>query len=451
MKTTTRITDWTILREFPAAKAVVCLILVSLTSFVGKAQTYSILHNFGGTTNADGAKPRSGLIMSGDILYGTTQSGGYSNRGTVYSIRSDGSGHRVLKHFSGSDGAYPEAGLVLNGATLYGTTRAGGGGTVFRISADGSGFTVLRIFDEAQDGCLLSGPVLLSGTTLYGTASVGGEFRNGTVFKMSIDGTDFTVLKHFTGGSDGKGPMGKLALSGSALYGITWGGGKGGLGTVFKLSTNGSDFQVIKYFGPPDEGADPEWGLEVSGTTLYGATYGAPGLYYRGTVFKMNTDGSDFAVLAFCDWAKSLVLSGDTLYGSGGGVYPAIFKIDLKGGGFTALKQQFNGYDGGGDCKGLLLSESVLYGTTVLGGEHGNGVIFSLSLAPHLVNPASVGTNFTFSFQSEAGENYTVEYSDDLSAANWLFHHNVTGDGGLISCRIPRTNDAPSFFRLRLP
>ncbi|MCW5553324.1 MAG: hypothetical protein KIS67_14335 [Verrucomicrobiae bacterium] len=424
---------------------------MSLTSFVVKAQTYSILHNFGGMTNADGANPMGGLIKSGNILYGTTQSGGYSNRGTVYSIRSDGSGHQVLKHFAGSDGAYPEAGLVMAGATLYGTTYAGGGGTVFRIAADGTDFTVLRIFDEVQDGCLLSGPVLLSGTTLYGTASAGGEFRNGTVFKMSVDGSDFTVLKHFSGGSDGKGPMGKLALSGAALYGVTCCDGNGSVGTLFKLSTNGSDFQVIKHFGPPDEGAVPWWGLVASGTTLYGTTYGAPDLWYRGTVFKMNTDGSDFALLAFCDWAKSLVLSGDTLYGSGAGNYPVIFKIDLKGGGFTALKQQFNGYDGSGDCRGLLLSESVLYGTTVLGGEHGNGVIFSLSLAPHLVNPACNSTNFTFSFQSETGESYTVEYSDDLSAASWLFHHTVTGDGSLVSCCIPMTNNAPRFFRLRLP
>lgn len=450
MKTTNRITNWPRLRRFPITKAVAFLILVSLTSLVGEAQPYSILHSFGGTTNADGANPM-GLIMFGDILYGTTQSGGHSNRGTVYSIRTDGSGYQVLKHFVGSDGAYPEAGLVLTGATLYGTTRAGGGGTVFRISTNGSDFTVLRIFDEAQDGCLLNGPVLLSGTTLYGTASAGGEFRNGTVFKMSADGSDFTVLKHFTGGADGKGPMGKLALSGSELYGITVGGGTGGLGTVFKLSTDGSDFQVIKHFGPPDEGAVPKWGLVASGTTLYGTTYGAPDLWYRGTVFKMSTDGSDFAVLAFCDWAKSLVLSGDTLYGSGAGIYPVIFKIDLKVGSFTPLKQQFNGYDGSGDCRELLLAERVLYGTTVLGGEHGNGVIFGLSLAPHLVNPACVGTNFAFSFQSEAGESYTVEYSDDLSVGSWRLHHNVTGDGSLASCCIPRTNDAPRFFRLRLP
>jgi uncharacterized repeat protein (TIGR03803 family) len=48
-----------------------------------------------------------------------------------------------------NDGAHPCAGLVLSGDTLYGTTAGGadgfwGCGTVFKVNIDGTGFTVLH-------------------------------------------------------------------------------------------------------------------------------------------------------------------------------------------------------------------------------------------------------------------------------------------------------------------
>lgn len=54
------------------------------------------------------------------------------------------------------------------------------------------------------------------------------------MFKVNTDGTDYTVLKHFTGG-DGQNPTAGLTLSGRVLYGTASQGGELGLGTVFKL------------------------------------------------------------------------------------------------------------------------------------------------------------------------------------------------------------------------
>jgi uncharacterized repeat protein (TIGR03803 family) len=88
-------------------------------------------------TNSDGANPIAGLLLSGDTLYGTANSGGSSGLGTIFALRTDGTGFTTLHTFERSDGANPHAELRLSGDTLYGTTGSGGtadSGTVFSIS-----------------------------------------------------------------------------------------------------------------------------------------------------------------------------------------------------------------------------------------------------------------------------------------------------------------------------
>jgi uncharacterized repeat protein (TIGR01451 family) len=68
-----------------------------------------------------------------------------------------------------------------------------------------------------------------------------------------------------------------------------------------------------------------------------------------------------------------------------------------------------------------------------------------------LLSPGWAGTDFTFSFQSQSGQSYTVEYNDDLRTTNWLFHHSLLGDGSLLPCLVPMTNGTHRFFRVRMP
>src|SRR5512135_983633 len=80
------------------------------------AQSFKTLHSF--TGSPDGATPGL-LVLSGSTLYGTTSSGGISNRGTIFKINTDGTGYSILKDFLGPEGKSPR-GLWLNGDTLYG-------------------------------------------------------------------------------------------------------------------------------------------------------------------------------------------------------------------------------------------------------------------------------------------------------------------------------------------
>src|SRR5207249_12338646 len=126
-------------------------------------------------------------------------------------------------HFGNRDWAYPNAGLVLSGNTLYGTATYGGSsgqGTVFALNTSGIGFTNLHSFTGGGDGRAPLGGLIISGNTLYGTANDGGSWvYGGTVFAVNTDGSGFTTLHAFTApdnngnNSDGYNPSADLILS----------------------------------------------------------------------------------------------------------------------------------------------------------------------------------------------------------------------------------------------
>jgi uncharacterized repeat protein (TIGR03803 family) len=98
--------------------------------------------------------------------------------------------------------------------------------------------------------------------TLYGTTRNGGHSVQGTVFKLQPDGSGFTVLKWFTNDLEATTPFGGLVLFGDTLYGTTSQGGSSGAGTVFKVNTDGTGFAVLKEFAFVD-GAAPAWALAL--------------------------------------------------------------------------------------------------------------------------------------------------------------------------------------------
>src|SRR6185503_17644332 len=98
-----------------------------------------------------------------------------------------------------------------------------GGGTLWRMDADGSNFTVLRDLEYLADGATPGGaPVFGSDGKLYGTTFSGGTNGNGTLWRMNADGTSFTVLRHLNSSIDGARPRAAPVFgSDGKLYGTT--------------------------------------------------------------------------------------------------------------------------------------------------------------------------------------------------------------------------------------
>jgi uncharacterized repeat protein (TIGR03803 family) len=159
----------------------------------------------GAYTNNDGTFPFGWLTLSGNTVYGTTSLGGQEGEGTIFAANTDSTGFAVLHAFAAvdprsgvsSDGAYPMAGLILSGGVLYGTTQFGGGsgnGTVFAVNTDGTAYKTLHHFTPVpwygpytnSEGAHPYGGLVVSSNTLYGTAYQGGDSGNGTVFGLSF-------------------------------------------------------------------------------------------------------------------------------------------------------------------------------------------------------------------------------------------------------------------------
>lgn len=171
---------------------------------------FTNLHSFSaGGINNEGAYPYDTLTLSGSTLYGTTANGGTAGNGTIFALSTDGAGFTnlhnfsVLNNYTNADGANPQAGLVVSGRTLYGVGYNGGSegyGMIFALNTNGSDFVNLYNFigvppspgpQTNSAGTAPYGGLLLSGNTLYGTANLGGSTGNGTVFKLTIPITLF--------------------------------------------------------------------------------------------------------------------------------------------------------------------------------------------------------------------------------------------------------------------
>ncbi len=151
-------------------------------------------------------------------------------------------------------------------------------------------YTILHNFaGGTDDGEYPYDSLVTDGTALYGMTFAGGAGDQGVVFKTNLDGTHYTLLHSFgTVTNDGSIPEGSLILSGSTLYGMTLGGGTAQAGTVFKINTDGSNYTILHSFldgTVANDGAGPYGSLILSNSTLYGMTE-AGGVAGQGTVFK---------------------------------------------------------------------------------------------------------------------------------------------------------------------
>ena len=323
-----------------------CALLAAtvIGSQLASAQSFITLYSFPG--GAHGAYPYAGLISDGKgTFYGTTNGGGSSNRGTVFSLTTGGKERVRFSFAEPRDGEYPYGPLYRAASgNLYGMTPYGGNsgrGTVFRLDKNGKQ-TVLHRFTGYRYGSNPYGGVVGDASgDLYGTTLYGGDTEHGTIFRLDEKGTE--VLVHsFASYDDGAYPYAGLIhdVAGN-LYGTTSAGGTGdctvGCGTVFKVDKSGVVSTLYAFTGEPDGMAPYAGVVQDTSGAVYGTTNEGGSAGY-GTVFKVDAQGKETLLYSFA-----------------------------------------NGTDGAYPYAGLVLdSAGNLYGTTVYGGASGYGTVFEI-------------------------------------------------------------------------
>ncbi len=195
----------------------------------------------------EGDVPVAVIASSDGWLYGLNAEGGpprlsdgAATQGTIYRVRPDGSGFKVLHGFVGSEqGALSLAAMssLVDGGDgyLYGSTfasRANQVAIVYRVKKDGSEFRQLHRFNNTanQDGLRAgSSLVLAPDGNIYGTTSGGGQYGNGTVFRIALLGISessggFEKVFSFQGAEQGYSPSGLILGLDGRLYGMAEGG-----------------------------------------------------------------------------------------------------------------------------------------------------------------------------------------------------------------------------------
>ena len=326
-------------------------------------------------------------------------------------------------------------------------------GALIWTNASAATFTNLYIFSPDQFG---SGPnpqatnddgvspngLVISGGTLYGTAAGGGTFGYGVLFRVDTDGQHFTNLFNFDlgafdpqtvtyPGSTGDTPNPGLLLVGNTLYGTTFYGGVFDAGTVFKINTDGSGFAVVESFAFTN-GQSPSSGLTLYSNALYGTTTGG-GANQSGTVFRVDLGDMSFAkIFDFTDTAEpygGLVVSSNALYGfarfgsSGNGF---VYRLGVAGG-FSHVFD-FDGTTASRPYSTPTLLGNTLFGVSFQGGIYGGGNVFRVD---------TDGQHFTnlFNFPAQSGSNTNGANPDDLAgmvlSGNVLYGTtSVSGSGG---------------------
>jgi uncharacterized repeat protein (TIGR03803 family) len=337
--------------------AVVSVLFGLSAATLARAQTFSVVYNFGSQIN-DPLNPfYSGIIAQGrdGNLYSAAP-GGTNDCGAFYLVTPSG----VLTEpyafcTTVTDGILPDGGLTLGtDGNLYGTTYTGVDaatyGTVFKITPGGN-LTPLYTFTDGADGASpVAPPIEGTDENFYGTTcglecNVGGDTSYGSIYKITSSGT-FSVLYTCTA-TDCFGPAGPLiqATNGN-FYGTSSYGGTNEDGSVFKITPTGKLTVLFNF--DVTHGSHPFGGL-VQGTD---------GNFY-GTAVDGGTDG-----------------------------YGVIFRI-TPAGKLTVLHNMNLSTDGSAPFAGLVqATNGNFYGANSDGGANGDGTVFEI---------APQGTKFVFS------------------------------------------------------
>ena len=269
---------------------------------------------------------------------------------------------------------------------------------------------------------------------LYGTTLEGGTNNTGIIFSIGQDGTGYQELFSLAKPT-GDQSHSCFVVTDNILYGMTADGGDSGEGVIFAFDPFMSNFQTLYSFMCGSLGKEPHGRLTLdpNGTTLYGMTRKG-GNHDFGVVFSIDTNGTNYTELhdfagGGSDGATSdhgyVVQSGHHLYGMtiNGGHHNdgVIFKLNIDDQSFQLLhKFGETHHDGKNPYGSLLLVNHKLYGTTANGGDNDMGTVFVIN---------TDGNNYQRLYSFGGQTNDGSKPIDNVILVNgWLY--GMTTEGG---------------------
>lgn len=381
--------------------------------------TEKVIYSFLGTP--DGSAAVGALVAdTAGNLYGTTESGGQYNSGTVFELSPPATAssawtETILYSFQGSvDGAGPFGKLIFDKlGNLYGTTYLSE--SLFELSPPSTSggtwtHTVLWTFPTNADGFDVNDDLVMDvDGNLYGTTYYGGKNNAGLVFELVSPKTSGEVwregvLYNFGAvAADGANPLAGLLLRDGILYGTTYFGGASGQGTVFQLMRKpGLWTETILHNFDGGDGAYPLTRLIAdSAGNLYGTTPGGGSAACGcGAVYELSPPA-----VAGDPWLETLLYSftgggdGREPFGAlwrnkSGNLYGVTILASGRPGAVFEVKPpsvsdeawsfvfiyDFRLIDGDAETpqSGLTFLNGALYGTTASGGSNGHGAVYSV-------------------------------------------------------------------------
>jgi uncharacterized repeat protein (TIGR03803 family) len=289
-------------------------LLVSTFSATAVAQSFTTLVNFDIT---NGSNPIPALVQDVDgNFYGVTEDGGTNGGGTFFKMTSEGELTTLYDFCSGSGcGIYPDSALIRGiDGNFYGTTFLGSApcdGSVFRMTPQGTQTTLYSFCSQANGQLPEASLVQGRDGNFYGTTYQGGSVLSGTAFRITPRGKLTTIHNFCSVGncSDGGFPSapGMILGSDGNLYGTTTQNDLG-YGTVFSMTTSGQLTTLYTFCSQAQctDGRGPGPLVQAADGNFYGTTaLGGLGNLCQaplacGTIFKITPSGEFTSIYSFC-------------------------------------------------------------------------------------------------------------------------------------------------------
>lgn len=348
-------------------------------------KSFQNVYTFGGTPN--GYQPISLTKLPPNSIVGINAAGGAFGYGNVFKINNDGSGYKVLHHFTSGVGVNHNNRLSYSNGKLYGVIS----NSIVSLDTAGNNYKVIYnlLYPNTNPNSELEiGP----DGFLYGFLQLG-------LYRVDTLGNNFKILKTFTTSSQGYNPAKAPVYLNNYLYGICANGGDNSLGTMFRVDKNGNNFIVHSF--SDSEGPAPGTGLTLGADNKLYTVMPFEGAFQDGYIIQVNPDNlSVNKVYDFSPEKDGATPDATAIMSPDGRLYlnkeDRIFSINLSGekpGSFTMK-----------DYKFLTLSEIIEFNDNELSCPGTNTTLTS----------TLTGNNVIYEWQVNTGSGFDNITNDSL-------------------------------------